>query len=326
LIEASEPDTGETRVEVVLESTERAVAPGFADMCETVALMQRIPDSARTFEVTPGEAWGRFRLPADTVEALLAAGISRGGSEDGPLFDADDLYNVSVRLDLGSPHRTILSWWVRELTSLSGRESTGYRLDYVAGCPDPSHDSACRYEFPGPDATSVSVRAEPTPTPQVLGQVDVRARVLWPALPAAVAELVEEFADIEFLRIPTACRIGDRLTLDRRIGDCQAVASLLVEQGLARGLTARMSFGRAFTPPFSSAHHWADFLVDEVWTPVDPLMIGLLHRMGLPADTWGPGASIGGILGRFAERAEPWATHNGSPFEPRMRCSAVTTE
>jgi hypothetical protein len=146
----------------------------------------------------------------------------------------------------------------------------------------------------------------------------------WPDLPPEVLDLAAEVGRLEFTSLPIG--LGFDLEFVRRTGlvDCAGAAYLLYKEAQQRGLPVRFSMGLVVVVPYASVHCWTEFLVEDTWVPVDPLMINALIRWGLlDGERWHFGRSIGAILGRLSNRAGPIATHNGEPAHITMTTSCI---
>ncbi len=281
-----------------------------------VGLLQSVPDSLRSFTVGIEGAEREYRISRELCNTLRAEGVPCLQHGNDMLFDRYDLLNMALRLDSGSPQRKLLRWWVRELESSDGAAVT-YRMEYTARCPDNAHPSLCRYDLLGKQQRFV-VEVASTPDTRTLGRILFRLPRSWPPYTQSLRCVIEEFSDVEFMQLPDPLRWDTDFIKAKRIGDCTGMAKLLVQAGTELGLRARFCYGRALTPPFSSAHYWAEFLIEGIWTPVDPLMVGALHRLGLSLARWDRFASIGGILARLSDRWEPLALHNDQVIPVRL--------
>jgi hypothetical protein len=72
------------------------------------------------------------------------------------------------------------------------------------------------------------------------------------------------------------------------------------------GFEARLAEGFIVMIPFSSPHMWAEVLIDDVWTPTDPLVMSVLHRFtGLDPLVWPLKRSLGPLLARIIVPSGP---------------------
>jgi hypothetical protein len=284
---------------------------------EVVDLVRRMPDRVRQFGAGPEVAGTEYGIGARLLAALEVAGLPRRAGTAGTEYDRSDLLNVALNLDIGSRPRRVLGWWARELERPYQGDAR-YRLGYVAGCPDPAHPGPCRYALCQPGGGRVVVVRSPHPA-QPIHSVAVTLRRRWPPLSAALSDALDELRAIRFVRLPDPLRWDVDFMLHSRIGDCCAVAKYLTAAATRLGVPARMSYGRSLTPPFSSAHYWAELRVAETWVPLDPVLIDALVRWGLLAGRrWTRYDSLGGILARLASGPTAVARHNGRPVEVRL--------
>jgi hypothetical protein len=288
------------------------------------AQLRNMPDAVRRFDTGPAAALRTFGLGGELLDLLRGCGVPHVDTVDGPLFDRTDLLNAAMQLDTGSRQRRVLTWWVRELER-PYPAAVSYRLDYVAGCPDTVHDGSCTYSLLHP-AGRRAYRLRRGDRTEPLASATFTLPRTWPPLPAEARELLDGVADVRFMRLPDALRWDVAFMLSRRLADCCGVAAYLTAEAHRRRLRARMSYGRALTPPFSSTHYWAEFLVDRCWVPVDPVFIGALLEWDLLSPVrWRRESSIGAILGRLSGTWQPTALHNGQPVTVELPVSRIVS-
>lgn len=284
--------------------------------------LARIPDSERRFTVTEAEARNGFQVPAEVLGRLRSEGLPATSVAGEWVFDPIDLLNVALHLDVGSKHRKVLAWWAREVERPYGDRVT-YRLDYRVGCPSPGHSGDCHYSLLVPHATRTEV-SRSSQEVTLLGSATFRLPRRWPAPPPELVALVDELADMQFVRLPWSLRGNTDFIRSSGIGDCFGMSKLMVAEGNARGMPARICYGRSLTPPFSAGHFWAEFLVDGLWLSMDPILIDALLGWGfLDPSRWTRYDSLGGILGRLADDFQPLVIHNGEVVESLLPCYRI---
>jgi hypothetical protein len=271
---------------------------------EVVRTIRRVPDEVRRFAVPAADARSRHRIDADLLDELLAAGLPSAGTGADRLFDDYDLGNSALHLGLLSVQRMALRSWANALRRNDGREHIRARVGLVPRCPVPGHRGACEFRLLRPGGAR-SVRVGDGTGTDALDTLDVELSGRWPELPPAVRALVGEIADVAFFLLPEVIRWDTGFLLANRIADCGGVARYLVDEGTRRGLRARFSFGLLVTVPYSTPHCWAEFEVDGRWTPVDPLLLGMLGRLGLTEQpqVHSTGAVVSRLTGRFTKLA-----------------------
>lgn len=293
-------------------SVDLAVAESL-DFRNVLSKISKVRDRFRDFAVPADRAAVEFQITHKLQEALLLAGMpnrSRGGTI---FFDSTDLLNIALHLEIGSPQRKLLAWWTHELSRPYG-EFTSYRMDYVARCPQPHHAGECTYRIVEPNSSFVEITSN-DPSPQVRHSTTLTIRRKWPELQPNMLELIDSVRDIGFLWLPGDLRHDVDFIQQEKVADCVGVAKILNLKAASLGVTARHSAGRALTPPFSSPHSWAEFLVDDIWVPVDPVFIdALLEWELLEKGKWTRHSSIGGILVRIGAACRTSVFHNGQPI------------
>ncbi|WP_420823509.1 transglutaminase domain-containing protein [Streptomyces natalensis] len=227
------------------------------------------------------------------------------------------MLNVALFLEPRSRARRVLVWWGRELSRPYGATAK-YRLDYFAECPEPGHYGVCAFRIH-------ERYIVPQSTVGSDGQLPIHSEIFhlrrtWPTLTAPFVELIDEYRDVTFLRLPESLRWDGEFIRRHRVADCAGIANLLVDEGRRRGLAVRFSYGKTLTPPFTAGHYWAEFFVEGVWIPVDPVLIPALTNWGiLPAESWDNKSSLGGVLARLTGAPSRPASHGTSEVSSSFR-------
>jgi transglutaminase superfamily protein len=298
------------------------------DIARVIAKIVKIPDNVRRFEVPADHAVTQFRVSLELQDELLAAGmpsIRRGGVR---YFDNTDLLNVSLHLDIRSRQRKLLGWWARELERPYG-ESATYRVDYLVGCPQWDHQGACTFNVLRPGSTELS-RTEYTSDDR--GSEARYSRIFtlrrnWPPLPPAVREIIDHGTrGISFMQVQHPIRWDISFIQREKVADCGGIAKILFAEATSRGIPARLAYGVALTPPIAVPHFWSEFLVDDIWVPVDPLFIEAIIEWGiLNKDRWNRYESLGGILAGMAPWGDiPLVLHNSeAQWDVRFRVFTI---
>jgi hypothetical protein len=275
---------------------------------DLVRRLRQVPDRQRRFSVTPVQARRVHGVRPDLLAALTAAGVPHVGVGDERLYDAYDLGNAALHLGrLSVQSRSMRAWSKAWQTALG--QAPAHRVQVVSACPVPGHRGPCRYgvllgdrrhqvEGPAADARLGELRTAPTRD--------------WPELPSPVRELLLEEADIGFFLLPEAVRWDQEFMWRTRMADCGGAAAWLVHEGGRRGLRSRFSFGLLVAAPYSTPHCWAEFLVDGVWVPVDPLLVQALNQWGgLDPGAFPPDGTPGALFHRLTDRFTKVVSHGG---------------
>ena len=289
-----------------MPGTEQRIDPDRA--AELVGLVRRVPSRLRRFSATEAAARTRHRIDAGLLDRLIGHGLPVVAAGGLRLFDDYDLANISLHLGLTSVRRRALRSWAGALRAAPG---SGRAIGYAPSCPAPGHTSPCRFGLLVPGGRRVG-RAGGGDGVTSLHTLTVRPRTAWPELPSAVAELLAEPSGLHFFLLPETLRWDLGFLRDSGLADCGGATRLCVREGRRRGLDVRFSFGLLVAKPYSTPHCWAEFRVDDVWVPVDPLLVSVLCRWGgLPAREWPPTRSPGALFTRLCGRFDRVAVHDG---------------
>lgn len=278
---------------------------------DLIRAVRQIPMHMRRFQLTARQARSLHRVDDDLLDLLVAEGLPVVGTGPDRLFDDYDLGNVALHLGLMSVRRMAIRAWSNALRRNSERAVTRCRVGYVPTCPTPGHADRCEFDLLMPGGHRVPARgAGDGASP--LAHLDLELRSEWPELPPAAGELVEECDALRFFILPEAIRWD--LDFLRRTGlaDCGGVAEALVAAGRRRGISVRFAFGLLVAKPYSTPHCWAEFEVDGVWVPHDPLLLRAMRTWGsLTPAAWPSSRSPGAIFSRLSDRFTKVASHRG---------------
>jgi hypothetical protein len=273
-----------------------------------ITRLRLIPDDCREFTIDRRRAEREFGIDGVTQCELTAAGLPHECVGDDLYLAACDLHYLGLRLGCATIYLEAMKGWTRALMASATHDSLEVGVRYLA--------------YTDAD-TSVDVLA-PTGRrlPRKVGsghiaasfQVTMTGR--WPSPDRSLDGLLSDIAGLDFCWIPTG--LSDPAELARRVGlaDCASASKLLVDECAARGLEARTAYGLLLSSPYSTPHNWAEVHIEERWTPLDPLLLGLLARFAeLDGSVWSPARSPGAILLRLAECETAIVTAGERPIE-----------
>ncbi|MFC5719500.1 transglutaminase domain-containing protein [Streptomyces gamaensis] len=301
-----------------MSPTERTLAGGpllarpapSGDVGELVARLRGVPDEHRRFAVDARTAMRLHRIGPPLLEELGSAGLPCAGRGTQRLHDGYDLANAALHLGLTSVQRRAIRSWAAALRAGAPGQEPEYRVEFTASCPVPGHAGPCRYGVLLPGGRTPVLAPGPGETP--LATVTVRPRTRWPELPDAVVELLGTLDPVGFFMLPEALRWDPEFLWRTRMADCGGAAAWLVAEGTRRGLAVRFGFGLLVAKPYSTPHCWAEFLVDGVWVPVDPLLVRAMAAWGgLDAAAHGPRRSPGALFHRLTGHFTKVVSHGG---------------
>jgi len=292
-----------------------------------IARLRAIPDDDRSFTVDAAQAEREFGVDAGLARELVARGLPH--APDGPQGDGrfwpTDLHYVGLRLGCATIYQGVLNRWAGALTAFSAREATTVEIRCSAYAPRGTEVELL--VAPGERMrASVGDRAAPlrfeATAHGALGMLDG-------ALADALGALLDDLATYDFCWLRPPRDTDDSFVRRTRLANCLSTASLLVEEAPQLGVEARLAHGLLLAPPYSTPHNWAEVRgADGAWTPLDPLLLGLLARFaGLDAGSWPPSRSPGAVLLRLAEPGTPllWAVEDGAALEATFLTKALET-
>ncbi|MEI7031021.1 transglutaminase domain-containing protein [Streptomyces pratensis] len=285
-----------------------APAPGPAPLDDLVRRLRQVPDRHRRFAVTAAGVRRLYRIRPELLDELIGAGLPYVGEGADRLYDGYDLGNAALHLGLVSVQSRSMRSWSKALQSAAAHKPR-YRVEVVSSCPVPGHRGPCPYSVLLPDGARL---VQGPAADARLAAFEVSPFSGWPALPDAVRALLREVDGIGFFLLPEAVRWDPEFMWRTRMADCGGAAAWLVAEGARRGLAVRFSFGLLVARPYSTPHCWAEFLVDGVWVPVDPLLVRALNQWGgLDADAFPPDGRPGALFHRLTDRFTKVVSHGG---------------
>jgi hypothetical protein len=289
-----------------------------------LARLTAIPQPAREYKLSAEQAGKRYRVGAELLDALASYGLAQ--TRDGVrYFDNTDLINVEFHLGGGPLTASLRRFWPAMLKRLPDPGPVRYQVEYDADCPDPGHPGNCAYRLMLPDGQRLVEVSRSDPQPLV--RLDIERPTRWPELPAQAREVIDTVRDVGFVRVPR--KLGYEwddigFVYATGLGDCAAVSQILVERGNARGIPMRHAYGLMLAPPFSLPHFWAEVLVDDVWVPVDPLLVNaLVHWKALDGAQWPAHRSPGATVCRVADGYAFLGLHHDVNIELTFRAAVA---
>ncbi|MEV6927324.1 transglutaminase domain-containing protein [Dactylosporangium sp. NPDC051485] len=309
--------------------TDERAKPGAADehiVEELLTRLTSVPNDARSFDVTVEEASRLYPVGVRFLDRVRARGLCEE-QEGTELFERTDLINVELFLGRGAATMSLRRFWPATLKRVQAPAPAGYLVEFRAACPDPGHPGDCEYSLVLPGGRQ-QVRVERSASERPIAHVRVECPTEWPDLPESAREIIDELCGVTFVRLPWKLgHVLDDIAFVRRtgLGDCEAATKLLVKCGAERGVPIRQSFGLMLAPPFALKHYWPEVLVDDVWVPIEPLLMkAMVEWRALDPAQWAPYRSPGAALWR---RAVEWwdvsVRHNGKVVEASYRAEVV---
>jgi hypothetical protein len=288
-----------------------------------IARLREIPDGDRAFTADPARAEREMGVDAALARELIARGLPHADGEDGPRFWPTDLHYLGLRLGCATLYQGVLNRWAGALTAFSARPATDVEIRCSAYAPRGTPVELL--VAPGERLrANVGDRAAPL-------RFEATTRGAWPsldgALDGALGALLADLATYDFCWLQPPRETDLAFVRRTRLANCLSPACLLVEEAPRLGIEARLAHGLLLAPPYSTPHNWAELRApDGTWTPLDPLLLGLLARFaGLDPEAWPPGRSPGAVLLRLGEPGAPLlrAAEDGAPLEATFLTKAL---
>ena len=254
-----------------------------------IAQLNVVPDDHRVFETSVQDAQF-YGLSAELLDELIALGLSHRQRPEGLFLDSDDLYNVSLYLNMPSVHKMAMRSWAKAFRKAgqTRRLTVSYGLQETSVIPKRCEVLSAHSGYIAVDVTDPSVIFEET--------VDLTppAARLPDNLTNRLRQITQGFA---FYMLHDAIRWNIPFMESHQIAECGGYSKLIVREARSLGYVARHVFGILASPPFGIGHYWAEVQIGGEWIKLDPLMIQLLVRQGLldPA-VFGPDFSPSGAL------------------------------
>jgi Transglutaminase-like superfamily len=286
------------------------------DLHSLVQLVRRVPDRFREFWVSDSMAERQFGLSRADLSAARRAGLSSATDGAEHHYDYADLHFLGLNLRRSRPHLLVLRLWSRMLETGARLGVVPVSIQYVL--PNRPPGLPVVVTLPGGIRQAATVASSGN---VVSVDIEMSSRVVLTEEPI-LRELFDEIVGLDFYYLPPALQGDVEWTTRNGLSDCITAARLLVDRCMALGIEARRSRGLLVSTPYSSIHDWAEILIDEIWTPFDPLIVKQLETFGnLSAESWPVTRSLDGLLLRLGTDAGPFQ----SPSDAAETASFPTT-
>jgi len=286
---------------------------------ELLATLRAVPAEAREYTFTDAAAATLFGLDGEALERLVAEGLPCATVDGERRYDSADLHYVGLRLGVAKVFLWTIRAWASALVRFAAQPTTTVGFSYLTQLSDASAAVDGTVRVPGGER--VAARFEHN---AVAAQFEAQLRADWPALGEDVTELLRDVAAYEFYGLPTWLRAQPDRVRELRMGECEATTRVLLEDCRAVGIEARAAHGLLVALPYSLPHAWTEVRVEDVWVPVDPLIVAVLWRFaGLDREAWPLTRSTGAMLVRLGDAFEPLAATVGTPVHTTVLTSVV---
>lgn len=286
-------------------------------VADVVQKLQRVPDKYRLFSERQGSLLQRYGLPDDVLTELLDSGMPHCRIAGDYLFDATDLNNVGIDMQLPSPRWTALCGWSRSILRV-GANGLYKEIGVYAECARSHPLTDCRFKlnevfYDHPSVTEVFEENDEfflcLETPSVhrelvdlLRPLTVRAEEL--RFHLLCAELAEDAGFVA----------------DTGLADCRLASLDLARIGKECGLQVRRMTGLFVAAPFPAAHAWVQIKAGQDWLSVDPFLLSTMARWGIvDAEMVPPYSSAASFVLDLHESFEPLVYDCGMPAAEHFR-------
>ena len=282
------------------------------ELAAAVERLCRFPSDLRRYDITKSRAAESLGIDSSLLVELQRLGLPYRADGTDERYHFGDLAWIALQLGLASPLQRIIRIRARTLERLGRRDRATVTLQWL---PPPRVRAGTVGELRLPTGERRSV----TLTPRIPAfSMSREIRLSWPEIPREFHRLLAEIAAFDVMTMPEG---GDNCGVTRLTGfaDCGTAALIFLERCRAAELEARLAFGVLITTPFSALHLWPEVAVGAEWVPVDPLMMGQMHRFAsLSPDDWPLSRSPGAILWRFGDAWEPLLLVDGESVGPML--------
>jgi hypothetical protein len=250
-----------------------------------------LPREDSDFSYTAADAIRDFGCEEATLDALRDFGLARRGTHEDTLYAFCDLHYLGIRQGVAKRFLFGMRQWRRALHRVTAGEITSLRIAYVPQLEDNQEGTPARIRLPGTGTLDVMLRSD-----EVCGEFEAPMSASWPSLPEPAVGVLRDIP-LDFCLLPNSARGCVERVHSWGVIDCWT-AALVLRQGFEDvGLRARIVEGFIVGIPYASPHVWAEVLLSDVWTPVDPLMVTVLHQFaGLDPKEWPLHRSLGSVL------------------------------
>jgi hypothetical protein len=281
---------------------------------EFVERLLGVPTEYRKFNVAFSEAVRRLGFPHVVLQQLIEHGLPHAMVDQRLNLDLQDLRNVALWLQLPSSVAVLHSLRDSLIAGEVG-PSVSYTLNVVVRCPAPGHDGPCRFEFEGGPEGKFTATTEDRVLHAKL-PIDLPTGRRYFTWAANERRLIEEVLSFDFRYLPHLAAGDPDFLVRTGMGDCRAIARYLARRGAELGVEVRLADGLFIAKPFSMAHSWVEFRVDDEWLPADPFLLTMLADRGIvDRDAWPVDRSPMGVYWRWPAGPSPAVFHRGTRLD-----------
>lgn len=303
------------------QSTTRAAWRRRLTIAEALHKVKCVPDRYRLFTEDERAIAKTYGISQELLENLLEHGMPYVRQSATRLFDAFDLENIGIDLQLASPRWSAMRWWSRSLAK-SGSGATVRQIGIYAECPDPEHPGPCSFTL------DQAFRSHPHISETIENQTEFAMTLTLSRddddLEDDIRPLVERARQLTFhlLRDDLAYDLG--FLQETGLADCRLAARELERVGALTGLPTRMMSGLFVSSPFPHRHSWVQVQRGDDWVSVDPFHLTNMARWEIvdPA-VWPPHRSPAALLLGLHERWQPFIFDNDIPAFESFRVMGV---
>lgn len=270
---------------------------------EALDKVLRIPDTYRIFSVLEASVSRRYGVSADLLVELLDLGLPNVHSSSNRVFDARDLDNIGIGMQLMSPRWLALQRWANAFSGTVAM-TTNKVIGIYAECNESHSGEPCRFTIDAAlrdnphvahiveqnDEFLISLQIPPVNTP----------------LSRSVSPIVHRAGELTFYLLCNELASDVGFARDTGLADCRLASMELSRTGHEAGIRTRPASGLFAATPFPSRHAWIQVESGTEWISLDPFLLSTMARWRIidPSE-WPPSRPPSALFLRLHQSFKP---------------------
>lgn len=257
--------------------------------------INKIPNECRQFKVSSWDIQRRYGINSAIQQELRKSGLPYIADGKDFFYDGYDLDNFNLYLKLPSLQRMAMRSWSSTLRRLETEpEEISVQISFVPDSPTGNQKEENKFKLLIPNEGRIWISGFPGTELIIIHKT---LRTTWPEFSVEMKNILKEVMEFDFFMLPENIRWDLDFIKRTKMCECGGASKFIFLEARNKGLEVRHQFGLLVAKPFSTAHFWVEFLVDDTWVPADPLLLKVLSMStGLNTLLWTFSRSPGGAF------------------------------
>ena len=279
-------------------------------MIDAVSNVLRVPNKYRVFSESQESLSRRYGISEDLVAKLLDLGLPHARGSATRNFDARDVDNIAIHLQLPNPRWLALQRWAKAFAN-APTSVTRKIIGIYAECNRLHSGAQCLFTLDPVFRGSSQVFDITKQRDEFL--VSLQMPVVKGPREDEILPLVVRAGELTFHLLCDELASDTGFSRDTGLADCRLASLDLSRAGGEAGIKTRTASGLFAATPFPSRHAWIEVNVGTGWLSLDPFLLSTMARWRiLDPDKWPPHSSPSAMFLRLHRTFEPLMYDNGA--------------